>query len=504
MKKLLLKNSLTGVAQSGINFILLMVAVPVFIKLLGSENYGVFSLVMIVGNLNIFTNLGLSQALLKFLAEQGKGQESDHDIIISVLLLLVILLPLLGGGVYCWQYVLVKLFGLSLTLAMNAKWLLIWALMANFFIMLGQIPKAILDSLQKIYITSWLQALYSFIYWGLIILAVTCKQHLDYVGLAVFAAAFIWFVTIFTYALLEWHLPTCEKLPENIFRVAQKQLSYGGKIYAGGLISFFFEPLTKIVISHLFGIVEVGYFDIVLRIKAQIQSLFQKIFAPLFPLLANWGNTDKTKYLVHDLEKKILLITIPVSCIFFFTISPFLNIWLSFHSSLIDITAKVIIISFFVFSTSALPAYIFFLTCGYPKMTIYLQLINTLINIVILLILHKTAGFFAAPISSATAIFASFVVTVYLQKQIIGESILDEYKYILKIVSSSIVVVFLGYLVSSLTNNDFLSLFIIPFAIFPVVLLQYRALGVISSEDIHYYLGESPLANVISKVLLVK
>jgi O-antigen/teichoic acid export membrane protein len=504
MKKLLLKNAITGVIQTGINFILLLVAIPVFIHLLGNESYGIFSLVMVVGNLNTFTNLGLSQALLKFLAEQGKGQESDHDIIVSALLLLFVLVPFVGAGIYFTQFILVNILGIPPAFALESRWLFIWSLMANFFIMLGQVPKAMLDSMQKIYITSWLQTTYSFIYWGAIILAVTYTKHLSYVGAAAFTAALIWFVAICIYALVAWNIPTCTQFSNNMVRVAQKQLSYGSKIYAGGLVSFFFEPLTKIMISHLIGVVEVGYFDIVLRIKAQIQAIFMKIFSPLMPLLAKWGNSDRAKYLIHDLEKKILLVTIPLSCIFYFTISPFLDIWLRDHSSLIDITTKTIVISFLLFNTSALPAYIFFLSCGHPQNTLYVQLANTVVNIVSLLILYKLFGFHAVYLSSAMAIFSSYIMTVYLQNQILGESIFSEYKYLLKIAGSSLLIVIIGYLVSSIIDNKLLAIFIIPAVIVSASLLLYRIIGVIVREDILYYLGKTPFAGIISKILVTK
>ncbi len=69
MKKTLVKNSIYSVIQVLINIIVLFIAVPVFIKYLSTELYGLFSVVSIIGNLNVFVNLGLNNALIKFVAE---------------------------------------------------------------------------------------------------------------------------------------------------------------------------------------------------------------------------------------------------------------------------------------------------------------------------------------------------------------------------------------------------------------------------------------------------
>ena len=70
-KKVLINNSLSGVCQLVITALLTFFSIPIFIHKLGTELYGVFALVSVIGNLNLFTNLGLDVALRKFIAEQG-------------------------------------------------------------------------------------------------------------------------------------------------------------------------------------------------------------------------------------------------------------------------------------------------------------------------------------------------------------------------------------------------------------------------------------------------
>ncbi len=94
LKANLLKNSTSGLIQIIIQIAVTFTSIPIFIRLLGTEAYGVYAAVGIVGNLNIFTNLGLNSALIKFIAEQGDTRDTDYDILVSVFLISVILLPL--------------------------------------------------------------------------------------------------------------------------------------------------------------------------------------------------------------------------------------------------------------------------------------------------------------------------------------------------------------------------------------------------------------------------
>ena len=84
MRKLFIKNSASGLLQLLITATLTFVTIPVFIRKLGADNYGIFSIISIVGSVNVFANLGLNISLIKFLAEQGKSKESDHDIIVTI------------------------------------------------------------------------------------------------------------------------------------------------------------------------------------------------------------------------------------------------------------------------------------------------------------------------------------------------------------------------------------------------------------------------------------
>src|ERR1051325_314180 len=93
-KPVLIKNSISGLIQIGLNSLLLIITIPLLIKHLGTEYFGVYATINIISNLNNFINIGISASVLKYLAEQGKIQESNFDIIISIILVSLITVPI--------------------------------------------------------------------------------------------------------------------------------------------------------------------------------------------------------------------------------------------------------------------------------------------------------------------------------------------------------------------------------------------------------------------------
>ena len=94
MKRLLVKNSVSGVLQILITLLFTFLVVKIFINQLGSELYGVFSLISILGNLNILSGLGITTSLIKYISEQGRTQQSHTDIITSFIIVTSLMLPI--------------------------------------------------------------------------------------------------------------------------------------------------------------------------------------------------------------------------------------------------------------------------------------------------------------------------------------------------------------------------------------------------------------------------
>ncbi len=254
MKKKLISNSLFGVGQALINILLVFFTIPIFIKMLGSELYGIFSLIMVIGSLNSLSNLGLNNALVKFVAEQGKSEETEVDIFSSLIMVFAVIVPVTFTAIYFNKFIILSILNVPNHLYLSTKFFFIWVVLANGILLVGQIFKAILDGLQIIHITSLQQLIYNIFYWGLICLSVWYGYGLTEVGISIFLASIIWFIISLLTLVKVWGIISFRGFKGRFRKSAKKQLKYGLTIYSGGLISFFYEPLSKVLISHFLGV----------------------------------------------------------------------------------------------------------------------------------------------------------------------------------------------------------------------------------------------------------
>ena len=258
-------------------------SIPIFIRMLGAEAYGAFSIVTLAGNLNIFANLGLNAALLKFLSVQGKSRESDHDIAVTLGLLLIIMLPLSALAITQQAYILQNMLGLSDALYGRVVLLYRCVVAANLLVLLGQTFTTVLDSQQRMYLTNFYQLIYSTLYWGGLIVVVATGYDLAQVGLVILGTTVVWFGLVTIAAWRSWGRLRLVGLWPEVLRIARKQIGFSSKAYAAGLLGMLFEPVTKVLVSRLIGVSEVGYLEIAYKVRSQLWSLLTKATYTLYP-----------------------------------------------------------------------------------------------------------------------------------------------------------------------------------------------------------------------------
>ncbi len=490
MKRILAKNSVFGLGQAVINLTFVFLVIPIFINMLGSVTYGVFALVMVVGNLNIFTNLGLTNALVKFIAEQGRGENSNTDILVNLILLIAAILPLTLVFMYFNEFILLDFLKIPSKVFDEAKWLYIWVLWANFLLLIGQVFKAILDALQKVYVTSLIQIIYNFLYWGLILVALLLGFNLPEIGLAIFIAAFIWLIITIINAKKVWGKISAVGFNKNFMNATKKQLSYGLKIYASGLIGFFYEPLSKILISNFIGVSEVGFYDIALKLRSQIWGFVAQIFYPLFPFISKEQDRSVIRKYVHDLEQKSFIIIVPIIVLVILLTHPLISIWIGKDVDIISITA-IFIISFHLIGSSVIPNYQFLMAKNLAQKTIILQISNVIFNVIFFLITIRFLGFYALIVGNVAAILSSFILSLYYQHKYLDSLIFDSSKQIINLLIVGCILFGIGFMANVFITSNLLRMVLDPIIVSIAAIFLYRNFKMITIEDIKRYTGNN-------------
>ncbi|MBA4311484.1 MAG: hypothetical protein C0417_02530 [Chlorobiaceae bacterium] len=504
MKGSLGKSSLTGIAQFIISTLLVFIAIPIFVRILGTEAYGIFSLVAIVGSVNTFANFGLNSSLVRFLAEQGKTKESDHDIIITFIISIVILCPLTLGGILFHNSILVHILSVPIQLLGDARWLFFSMLIGNIFILLGQVFTAILDSQQKVYLTNFYQMIYNIIYWSTILIAISFGYSLKGVAMAMLIATIIWFSIVTISALRSWGKLSFRGLRNDAMRIIGKQLSYGLKIYTAGILGFFHEPIAKILVSHFIGVTEVGFFDIGLRVKNQVVGLFNKLLTPLYPAISKLTQTDNFKFLVHDIEQKIFLAVIPITGIIILTADPIINLIFYSQADIISITVIYIVSAYLLGSTTVIPMYLFLMAKGHPSKIIIVQGLNAVVNAIFFFLFLPWLGYYAIVVSTVASISSSFGLLISYQKRYLDSLIFDSKKQLAAVIVSFIIAFSLGYYTTIIIESIMWKIITPSIIVVLMTIITYRYFALLNHADINRYFGENTALSKLSVRILCK
>ena len=417
-KRLFFFNSVSGVAQLVLTGILIFASIPLFINNLGEVSYGVFCAISVIGNLGTLANLSLDASLIKYISEQGKCQDSDNDILATLIFLVLILVPLSLCIFIFKDFILLNVLNIPITHIKDAEILLCYLLIANFFLLVGRVFSAILDSLNKIYLTNLYMFIYSFLYWGGIICVTFLTRELANIGQSVFISALIWFFLVLFSALKSWGKINIRVKRSSLIVAAKKQIKYSSKIWGGSLLGFLYEPLTKILISKYIGVSYVGFYEIALKIKSNLLAIFSKLMYPIYPLIAQEQNFDKLRLFIQKISRLIFYAVSPIIIIFLICTEPIITLWIGGENTqIISISTIVLVCSGLLFSSTVFPIYIFLRLKNHPEKEMLIQGINVISNSLIIMTLYQYIGYNSIVLGNALSIFCSFLICIYFQKK---------------------------------------------------------------------------------------
>jgi len=488
-KKQFLFGSASGVVQLVFIAALAIVCIPVFIGKLGSEAYGVFAVVTLVGNLMVFANLGTNRSLVKFIAGQGRTRESNYDIAITLVIVTAIIVPVTLLFMALRKLVLVRLFNVPPGLLEEAGILYLCLLVSNLFLLAGQSFSAILSALQKIYINNLLQMVYNTLYYGSVIAVLLLGGGLAAIGYVILLAAIAWFFLALFYSLRHWGPFEIGGITQHYKRIALKQAGYGSKIWLSEMVAFFIEPLTKIFISHFIGIREVGFFDIALKVKAQFQGLITRLLDPFYPYISQLTEPGKLQRIINDVEQKFLLVSVPLIAILAFTLRPLLHLWLGAGSNEQITLSSILITCTFLVTMSVLPMYYFLLAKDHVGRATVLNLVTVGVNALLFFIFYRQYGFYASVIGLCGSAVVAFFLTLYYQEKYLDCALFSSPAPVLKLISAFGILALTNYLVTRLTPSALPQILLVTGSTLVLSVITYRCLNMVAQHDIETWFG---------------
>ncbi len=489
MRKLFFINAISGFVQFALNGILVFITIPYLIKYLGEIKFGIYSLVLVSSSLNSIFLLGLNTFLVKYLAENKKVKQSNYHIVTTLITLLLI--SSFFGTVFIFfeDYILVTIFGIDQSY-LSPEIILLYrcVIVSNMIFLVGQTFGAILDSLGKIYINNLLQFFQTFIQNSAIFWVAFNSLSLNYIGYGILISMSFWFLFSVFYSISEWRFFELSNYKTYYKKCVSEQFSFSKNIVVSGMLGFIFEPMTKILTSNFIGVIEVGYLEIIWKIRNLVWGAVNKLLYPLLPIFAEISDPEKLTKSLSNYTSILMIGIFPINVFILISLNIIIELWLGHSSITLGISATVILFANLL-ALIFVPAYYCLLTKNLTRNTMVLQLINALTMLIFFFITNQFIGLYSICFGVLLGLIFSSMKTIFYMKQFFNVDLFIEnyifLKSAAKIFGSSLL---LTITTSMFFENSLVRLFILSVVVLFTTIYFYR-----SDEIIYKYKVEIPI-----------
>lgn len=359
MKKIetsqLARNIASGPIVSATTASLMAVSYPFYIGRLGYRTYGIWIALSVIISMAQLGNLGMSQALVKRVAENFTGRQFEEigRFYTSAVAAIWLVAVVLFCGLYLMKAQLLSLLGLSRVDAARYASLAtgVFALSVTTFTV--EIMTAILSGIGRIDLYNYTQLTIqgTAVITSVVLLVaghgiegLLCGQGLGY------AAGLIFSLLLIKNKLPVWPLRA------GFFSVAHLRmlLGQGSLLFTSWGLSLLFHPVIKIALARSGHFSELPIYEIAVNLSMRVRNLFesgQRALMPEASRLASAGSSPgmRIKPLIQSAVKGLLVAATPVYCILFAFAGPLTQLWLR-HSfnAMVPSTLRFFLIGTFV------------------------------------------------------------------------------------------------------------------------------------------------------------
>lgn len=427
------RNIFSGSLTAGIGILTSIIAYPVYLHFLGAELYGLWALLNVVIFFSSIGNIGVDEALIKYVA--AAYEKENVDTVITYISTGLSLLLLNGIVIYTVLMLLKNhlpgLLNLNVSYTAYFHSLFPYIVFLSIFVLIAKYVNAILQGLGRFDQASYIMLLgriggvalaILLLVFGSGIWALYWGHVFSFVLVLVVSSYFISQKIGFYYNPLRYKR-----------RFLFNLLKFGGTMTMSKVLIMLLEPFIKVVIARYIGLAEVAYFEIANRIVVQIRSLFERGISAIMPEVSRLSAAaGDAKQRVFVVMKKLNRMNALVGGLLFFVLflvaEPVLRLWLAnqYHPAII-IAFRISIVGYLI-NLFSVPSYYFFMGAGRVKYCFYNHFIQAMVNcaLIIVLIVLDSVTFQRVVIvyAFAIAISAAILMLLYYRtsRQIISPS----------------------------------------------------------------------------------
>ncbi|MFB3894708.1 MAG: oligosaccharide flippase family protein [bacterium] len=415
-KKIVVRNSIYSVVNDLVNIPLKLILIGYIISKLGIAEYGIWSLVGVLGGQIAQMTLSIPQGITKYIPEYLAQNLTDKvNAVLSTALVLYILVGLIILILAFFLQFKIFMFIFHLAPEQYHRYnFIFWGVVLVFIgnHIFGIYP-SLLNGLQRMDLVSMISMISNII--EVIISLLILRFNGGLTGL-VWLMIFIDSATILSYIIYSKVLFNPLKIRFKLFRYAElkKILKYSLQLQVSGFASQAVVDLPKVFISYFLGTSATGLYDVALKVVVILRKLLMRLISPIMPvaseLFALQQNLTIKRLFLQSL-RYLYLIGFPLFAFIFAFAPQLVRFWLGQG---VDITAAAstmrwLTICFWI-NLTVVPASYLLNGIGKPKYGMY----SAMLTLFLMVILTPISIYYLHYFGAVLAVFISWGLSSFI------------------------------------------------------------------------------------------
>ena len=393
-------NMVSGVATTAINVVVLVIAYPVYLHFLGYERYGVWLILATVLTFTQLSDLGISSAVIKLVAEEhGRGNTKGIQSYVTTSLgILLVTGSLALTLILLFQNQIISAFKLSGQNAVITSQLLPYIAFLSVCVMLVQVLNAAISGLGRMDLANYIVSGGRVVTMGTSLILLWLGNDIESLLIGnTLSCIFIGGASIFCIRkMVDIRLLRLGNLNKKYYN---RLLRFGGGVFGGSLISMLGRPFHRLMLARYGSLLLIPIYDITFNASFQIRNIIETGFRALTPEVSKVyiGNVAEAKSRIIRINrlalKLIFMVALPLYALLLYFSEPLMRIWLgsNFVQS-IPTPFRIFLAATFV-NMFIVPAYHILLGIGRVRQVFISRCItwfsNMIIIVVLILCFHK-------------------------------------------------------------------------------------------------------------------
>lgn len=328
--KNLIKNSAFNLSSYFVNFIIGIITVPIFINKLTPELYGIFIVLLSLLGYYGLMDIGLGQAVIKFIAEyeSKKDYDSISRFIFTSTVFYLIFASLGTFTLYALSQNLLIILKIPDKFIPDSNLAVKIFAFGFFFSMLSTNFSSIFQGFQQYNITSKINIIINILLYTTSIIGLYYGGKLIFLSITFSLFYFLSFLT-YIYLLIKQHRIIVKKIKYD-YRSLKELFSFSTFFFLSKILNTFGNYLIQFNISIILNPLAVTYYVVPRKLVNSIAAFIGSGSAVLFPKVSELSGNNRKEEIIklyYQSSKIISFLAFPIFFIFFIFSKEILIIW---------------------------------------------------------------------------------------------------------------------------------------------------------------------------------